>query len=64
MVRNPLKSLMLTYLNMKNLDKKGGGTSLDLGKEQIILLGNKILSGEIKNRLNFKEIGSLYKSLS
>ena len=55
---------MLTYLNMKNLDKKGGGTSLDFGKEQIILLGNKILSGEIKNRLNFKEIGSLYKSLS
>ena len=28
---------------MKNLDKKGGGTSLDLGKEQIILLGNKYL---------------------
>ena len=55
----------MPYLNMKKSDKKGGGTSLDLGVEQTnYLLGNKILSGEIINRLNFKEIGSLYKSLS
>ena len=54
----------MPYLNMKKSDKKGG-TSLDLGMEQTNnLLGNKILSGEIINRLNFKEIGSLYKSLS
>ncbi len=63
-MRNPLRLVLMPYLNMKKSDKKGG-TSLDLGMEQTnYLLGNKILSGEIINRLNFKEIGSLYKSLS
>ena len=63
-MRNPLRLVLMSYLNMKKSDKKGG-TSLDLGMEQTnYLLGNKILSGEIINRLNFKEIGSLYKSLS
>ena len=64
-MRIPLSLVLIPYLNMKKSDKKGGGTSLYLGKEQTnYLLGNKILSGELINRLNFKEIGSLYKSLS
>ena len=41
---------------MKKLDKKGGGASLGLGKEQIILLCNKILIGDKLNRLNLKKL--------
>ena len=42
--------------NYEEIDKKGGGASLGLGKEQIILLCNKILIGDKLNRLNLKKL--------